>query len=386
MKKRYFLLTIIGCGMLFTSHAQEVINTDISVYELVSKSKSKSKAFNFFLNTNAAFNLNTLDGKIGQSGFKFNDLRLEATGDIGKRIYYRYRQRLNRPNNPQAIDNMPNSIDYAAVGYRFTKKFSMFAGKQSTVYGGFEFDENPIEIIQYSDMIWNMSNYMVGITADYQFNKNQQVMFQVLNSRNGSFTDMYGTLFEQLEHNNLSLAYTLNWNAGFWDNMLKLRWSATLLNETKKNNMYYVALGQQLNFGKLSIDADFMLSFEDIDRKRIMTDVLSDGFTARNTKYLSVVPKVTYSFCKRFKVFVKGMYETASVFKSYENISAGDYRTAWGYMGCLEYYPTSTDLHFFASYVGRSYNYTDIAKQNFGSKNYTTQAFSFGLIYKLRMY
>ena len=51
------------------------------------------------------------------------------------------------------IDNMPTSIDYAAIGVRFNEHLSLFAGKQCVAYGGFEYDENPINIYQYSNMI-----------------------------------------------------------------------------------------------------------------------------------------------------------------------------------------------------------------------------------------
>ena len=52
-----------------------------------------------------------------------NQLRIEAKGNITDRIYYRYRQRLNRANNAQSLDNLPTSIDYAAVGFHVTDNF-----------------------------------------------------------------------------------------------------------------------------------------------------------------------------------------------------------------------------------------------------------------------
>ncbi len=52
-----------------------------------------------------------------------NQLRIEAKGNITDRIYYRYRQRLNRANNAQSLDNLPTSIDYAAVGFMLPINF-----------------------------------------------------------------------------------------------------------------------------------------------------------------------------------------------------------------------------------------------------------------------
>ena len=79
-------------------------------------------------------------------------------GNINDWLSYRYRQRLNRGNDGSGnIDNVPTSIDYAGIGVKLDK-FSFFAGKQCTAYGGIEFDVNPIDIYEYSDMIENMNN------------------------------------------------------------------------------------------------------------------------------------------------------------------------------------------------------------------------------------
>lgn len=70
---------------------------------------------------------------------------------------------LNRSNDANGmIDNLPTSIDYAGIGIKLNDQFSLFAGKQCAAYGGIEFDLNPIDIYQYSDMIDYMSNFMTG--------------------------------------------------------------------------------------------------------------------------------------------------------------------------------------------------------------------------------
>ena len=49
---------------------------------------------------------------------------------------------------------------------------------------------------------------------------------------------------------------------------------------------------------------------------------------------------------------MKGMYETASVTKAADGIEKGNYRTSWGYLAGVEFYPMKTNLHFFLTYVG----------------------------------
>ena len=51
---------------------------------------------------------------------------------------------------------------------------------------------------------------------------------------------------------------------------------------------------------------------------------------------MSLVAKVNYRFLPKWNVFVKGMYETASVFKATGDIEKGKYRTSYGYLTGIE--------------------------------------------------
>ena len=70
-----------------------------------------------------------------------------------------------------------------------------------------------------------------------------------------------------------------------------------------------------MNLGKWNAFVDFMYSKEDIDRKGIITSIVGrpGGHNAFDANYLSVVAKCNYRFLPKWNVFVKGMYETASV-------------------------------------------------------------------------
>ena len=189
-----------------------------------------------------------------------------------------------------------------------------------------------------------------------------------------------------LKSGKMPLVYTLNWNGNF-NNVFKTRWSASVMNEAKSHNMYYYALGNELNLGKWNAFVDFMYSKEDIDRKGIITSIVGrpGGHNAFDANYLSVVAKCNYRFLPKWNVFVKGMYETASVGKASEGIEKGNYRTSWGYLGGIEYYPMETNLHFFVTYVGRSYDFTSRAKV-LGQENYSTNRISVGFIWQMPVF
>ncbi|MFR1243071.1 MAG: porin, partial [Butyricimonas faecihominis] len=193
-----------------------------------------------------------------------------------------------------------------------------------------------------------------------------------------------------LKKSRAPLLYTLNWNGNLFDGIYKTRWSASVMSETKDKQMYYYALGNDFTFSKkVNMFVDFMYSDEQIDRKGIITGILKeenaalDGHNALDAEYLSVVTKVNYRFQPKWNAFVKGMYETASVSKTRGDIEKGNYRTSYGYLAGIEYYPLEdSNLHFFCTFVGRSYKFTDRAAQ----KGYNTQRLEVGFIYQLPMF
>ena len=377
MKKLLAILLLAGCvqGVSAQSTAAEK-----SLFEEVTGLKSKSDKFNLYMNMNGSFDAQDQDGFQGAK-FNMRQLRIEAKGSINDWLSYRWRQRLNRPNNGgDNIDNLPTSIDIAGIGVKLSDKWSIFAGKQCAAYGGIEFDLNPIEIYEYSDMIENMSNFMSGLNIGYDFAAGQQLNFQVLNSLNGSFNSTYGDV--EAEATKVPLVYTLNWNGNFND-VFKTRWSASVMNQAKDEKMYYFALGNELVAGKFNMFLDFMYSREGVDRKRIMTGILGEGPSVSDAEYMSVVTKLNYRFKPNWNVFVKGMYETASLSKDTERFEKGKYRTSLGYLAGLEYYPMeNSNLHFFLTYVGRKFDYTS----KVALKDYDTNRVSVGFIYQMKMF
>lgn len=392
MKKLTLMLLL--AGSIQGIHAQQAesrdkFNPNTPLFEELTNVKKKSDKFNLYLNMQGSFDAHFQDG-FQEGNFNMRQLRVEAKGNINNWLSYRYRQRLNRSNDgSNMIDNVPTSIDYAGIGIKLNDRFSFFAGKQCAAYGGIEFDLNPIDIYQYSDMIDYMSNFMTGLNFGINMTPTQQLNLQILNSRNGSFDSTYGISEDNpsdLKSGKLPLVYTVNWNGNF-NNVFKTRWSASLLNEAESKNMYYFAFGNELNVGKWNAFVDLMYSMEDIDRKGIITNIVgnSDGHNAFDASYFSLVAKCNYRFLPKWNAFVKGMYETAAVTKASDDIEKGKYRTSWGYLAGIEYYPMETNLHFFVTYVGRSFDFTSRSKA-LGQENYNTNRVSVGFIWQMPVF
>ncbi len=395
MRNTAFALLALAAGVAtaqVTADNATAGGDEKSLFERVAKIEKKTDRFNLYLNTHFAFDAefnNNGENGFNQGAFNMRQFRIEAKGRITDWLSYHWRQRLNRDNDGGGmIDNLPNSIDFASLTFSFNKHFSLCAGKQAAAYGGFEYDLNPIEIYRYSEIINNMSNFMTGVSFIYDFTPTQQLQFQILDSRNGSIEDTYG---KNLEANRLPLVYSLNWNATMFDGLWQTRWSASVMDEVRNKYMYYVAIGNQFNFSpRWNMYVDLMSSYEELDRKGIMTGIFGgkdkfNGHNMYNTLYNSLVAKVNYRFLPKWNVFVKGMLESAAIYNGKDGIADGNYRTSIGYIAGVEYYPMNTNLHFYLSFFGQTNLFAERAKV-LGSSDHSTQRVSLGFIYKLPMF
>ena len=170
MKKWIFMLLLAGSiqGVYAQkTEKKDKFNPNTPLFEELTDVKKKTDKFNLYLNMQGSFDAHFQNG-FQEGDFNMHQLRIEAKGNINNWLSYRYRQRLNRSNDANGmIDNLPTSIDYAGIGIKLNDQFSLFAGKQCAAYGGIEFDLNPIDIYQYSDMIDYMSNFMTGLNIGY---------------------------------------------------------------------------------------------------------------------------------------------------------------------------------------------------------------------------
>ena len=359
-----------------------------TLFEKVTKIEKKQDNFHLLLNMNNSFDVNQGDGHFQNAKFNMRQLRIEAKGNINDTFSFRWRQRLNRNNAPAAdgIDNMPaSSIDVAGIGVNVNDKFSMFLGKQCAAYGGIEFDLNPIEIYEYSDMVDNMSNFLTGANFQLGLTEGHELQLQVLDSRSASMSEMYG---EGYEESRVPLVYTANWNGSF-GNVLKTRWSYSLMSQARGNESHYMALGNEVTVDRFDAFLDVMYMREGIDRQGIVSGIVGNnamGGHRNNAEYLSLVMKAQYRFSPKWNVFVKGMVENEGLSKANGDVKKGKYRTALGYFAGVEYYPLkNSNLHFFLTYVGRHYNYTDLGKA-YGFDDYSTNRISLGYIWQLPMF
>lgn len=371
-----------------------------SIHERITKLEKKNDMFNLYFNYAASFQAehNSLSDEWGTK-FANKQLRIEIKGNLTDKLYYRLRHRLNKATDAKGEDNFAKATDIMMVGYNFNDKLSISGGKMCQIWGGFEFDENPMYIYQYSDMVDNMDNFMAGVTVSYKPIPTQEIAVEISNAYNGKFADEYGDEAvvinndeaQALQKSKNPLTYIINWNGSFFDGKLNTRWAWGLQTQAKGKYSRMLTLGQQLNLPKFQWYFDYMGAFDDLDRLKIATNELGGAFVddegnALGNVYLgkvhynSFITKANWQFAPSWNLMLKGMYETASVTKMEQ---FKNYRKSFGYMGSIEYYPAKQqDFRLFLAYVGRKYDYSTKC----GLKDYNTDRIELGFMYRIKAY
>ncbi len=397
--------TLLTCALLtasLTAGAQNGANIGMggsegnyaSLAEKVAKIEKKNDAFNVYFNYAASFQAerNSLADE-WHTGFANKQLRLEIKGNIGDHLFYRLRHRLNKTNEARTQDNFSKATDIMMAGWKFNDKWSVQAGKMCQIWGGFEFDENPMYIYQYSDMVDNMDNFMAGVVVSYKPIPTQEFAVEVSDANNDSFSKVYGAGAASQEENSVRpltssrnpLTYIANWNGSFADGMINTRWSWGIQTQARHKYSRMLILGQQLNLDKFQWYVDYMGAWDALDRLGIATSDLGlngggHNLYASDVHYNSFITKVNWQFAPHWNLMLKGMYETASVSK----LERGkNYRKSFGYMSSVEYYPLKDqDFRVFLAYVGRKYDFSEKS----GLKDYNTNRIELGFMYRIKAF
>ena len=368
-----------------------------SLAEEVTKLKKSNDMFNVYLNTAASAQVETDNEHEWSTGFKNKHLRLEIKGNLTDKLYYRFCYRMTNSNVARSEDNFARSTDVVMIGYRFSDKFSVEAGKIFQPFGGYEVDENPIYIYEYSDLTGGLECYLGGVVVNYKPVPTQEIVVGVTNAHNDKFADVYGdnslaiegdgTQNRILEKTRIPLGYSLGWNGSFLNNRLLTRWSWGIEGEARHKYSRMLILGQKLNLDRLQWYFDYMYQNDGLDRFGLASREVRDFFPAvggevwmSDVHYTSFITKLNWQFVPRWNLMLKGMYETASVTKIDR---FKDFRKSYGYVGSVEYYPIKgQDLRIFLAYVGRKVTY----KEGVGLDKYNTNRIELGFKYRIKAY
>ncbi len=377
----------MGMKEAFAFQKADSTKTEKTLVETITKSVKKNDFLNVKVNTRTSFHTSLTATETDKAAFKVDYIRLEVTGNVTDRIFYKWMQHLNRSNRANSLDHMPASIDCLGIGFNITPTLSTFVGKQYADFGGFEYDSDPALVYEFSDLGNNMTCFLVGAHIQWQCTPTQEVRFQIVNGRNNSAEDTYAVIPADFKPAKLPLGYTFNWNGLFFDNRLATRCSYSIFHEGEKNNVNMLMMGASWMQENFNMYVDATYSFEDIDKLGVFSSMMSTEeapYCATDCGYLSVVSRINYRPAAKLNLFVKGMYETASIRKN-DVLEKGKYRTSFGYQGGVEYFPMKENLRFFAVYHAKQVDMTNRALE-MGLSGSNPQHLSVGLIYNIPVF
>ena len=329
------------------------------------------KKFNMYFNFQTSLDAEKEGENDLTTKFQARQLRLEVRGDLTERIFYRFRHRLNKSNAAVSLDNLATATDMMYAGFRLNEKWTATVGKMCQMWGGYEFDLNPMNIYEYSDFLNNMDNFMLGAMITYTPNPNHEFNLQITDVRNSNFADLYATATATIKESNTPLAYIFNWNGNLLDGLVQTRWGAGLQSEADGYTNALVMLGTKLNLPKFQVFLDYMMANDQLDRLKFTPR--SKAEVVKDAKYNSFVLKAEYQPAPEWNIFAQGLYETAN-----SRLANNEFKGI-GYFAGVEYLPfKEQDLRFFLAYIGRS--------RDTNSVKVDTNRVSVGMMYRIKAF
>ncbi len=209
-------------------------------------------------------------------------------GEINEKFSYNYRQRfsINAVDNFQLAgkENMSNfhSIDWAYLNYKMNDAFTLSAGKQVVMIGGWEYDYAPIDQYFWSNFWNNVYCYELGAMINYTSpNKNHNIGFQISNSpfSTKNFSNLY--------------SYNLIWYGNM--DWFKTIYSTNMIEYEKGHFINYIVLGNKFNIGNFSLELDLM-NRASSEQSNFFSDY-------------SIIGNGIYNINKKLRLFAKAGYD-----------------------------------------------------------------------------
>ena len=382
-----FVLLLIPVMAIAEDNAPAADNDSISsiVEKMIDKKIKSTWNIDFCSSLNGYFTENEFDG----ASMKMNRLRFDLRGGINDQFSYRVRYSFNKSFSRNSTEYVPDALEYANIQWHPSNRFKLTVGKQFIVIGGYEALANSMYVREFADFNDNLHFYKLGVTAAVKLDekRNHELQFQFANNRSGKDSDIYSYgLPSGVEATKFPFMTSVAWNGYFDDKAWNLIYSASVVPAAKDNNIYYLTCGNIYEKGPIFAYLDVMYSREEIDTQQRLTDLQGSGMTpvtARNVDYLSFIARFDYQFHPKWNAYVKGAYETTSVYDGNGVFAAGRYMNGWNAQTCVEWFPLgkSKGLRMFAHYLYKGYELTPLAKNALNAAKPDIQRVSLGVLY-----
>ncbi|BAM99608.1 porin [Blattabacterium cuenoti] len=375
MKKTKIIFLILFLGFFYPFHSfSEIKTTD------------ENPHFNVFLDYSSGLHSEIKKEYSEGTRFYENDLNLEVIGKANDKISYRFTKQFLKKTNAENYD----MLDFAYLKYKWNDKLDFLLGKQPFSFGSMEYASGPYEHAYRYPRIYKNEENFVGFSFIYHPIKDHELQFQVVNKMKE-----HQDLIQDI---NYPMGYSVSWNWSMKpdkndnDKIIKNRWSYSIFQEQdKKKYWQLLALGSQLNWKPVTIEADYILSSEDIEKNRqevtqILRSLNDHYYDVPSVKFGTYLVKLKYNFIPKWNLIAKGVYEIGTSKKGNNDFLGENklFQKTYTYYGGVEFLPIikNDDLSFFLAYQNyiKDYSLDQMKKEN---KN--EHLFVLGLNYRVKM-
>lgn len=351
--------------------------------------KTEERTFTSHMNFQFCTSLTTSfqDFSLDQARFKLNRLRMEVLGRFFDKFSYHFRYTYNKYTNPNTVDDLTTHVELANMGWDVTDRLTLTAGKQFFMLGGYEYYVNSILVREFSDFNNYTPAYLTGFSATYRLGQNQSLTAEVANNRVETEAEI-NVGEENISIPKVPLMGAVNWVGKFMnDQALQFYYSAAAGQILKNRNIYYLTFGNVWERGPILAYLDCLYSREEVDSKGLISSIQTvnkeSPMTAQYAQYLTWIANIDYRWHPKWNTYVKGTYETGSIYKDNRIYEKGTYRKTWNVQLCVEYYPLKRkDLQIFLHLSHKKTAFTERAEQ-IGGKDFTTQQIMLGMLYTI---
>ncbi|MGM0934936.1 MAG: porin [Bacteroidota bacterium] len=317
--------------------------------------------------------------------FQNGHTALGISGKLHERVNFNFRNRFNKGGNVQTLDQLGSNIELAYLDVKASTVLNILLGKMPAFYGGYEYEFSALEVLEFNDIYNNVLAFVTGAGITYQALENHKFGLQVLNSRTMHYDDLYGDIVaENIQEPDWPVAIVGNWRGSFFDEKFQTIYSMSYGNEVKNRGTYFFTLGHKYQNQNLTLMYDFHYSYEQVDTKGVMTNILGDDSVAEEVLYIENWLRAEYRFSPKFKGLLSLMTSSA-----YGNVitDRDHMRTSYGVIPTIYYSPfKNIDIRFFLAYIGRYYDYSEYAIENLDQSSYNKNEVRLGFIAPLLLF
>ena len=237
---------------------------------------------------------------------------LGFSAKLHDRVNFQFRNRFNKGGDVQTLDQLGSNIELAYLDVELAPRLHLVMGKMFAFYGGYEYEFSAMDVLEFNDIYNNALAYVTGAGLTYQAWPDHKFGLQILNSRTMHYDDLYGDVVaENIQEPDWPVAVVGNWRGSFFDKKIQTIYSLSYSNQVRRRGTYFFTLGHKYQHRDLTLMYDFGYSYEEVDTKGIMTEILGNDQIAEEVTYTENWLRAEYRFSPRFKGLLTLMTSSA---------------------------------------------------------------------------